>query len=192
MESEGSDRSSGADMSVQSDDRSAQLKRRAAQFFQAQGISAFSANVLVELMQVRVCGNEVSCYVVSLHSLLFFFRIQKLSSEDEDQGARVRAWVLQGINSRKTFADTSDCEEVRQRVAYSPLQRGCPDLVPQLRNLAVWPSHLWTGELAWIQDLERMYPVIKEELLALRGRKPFQVRLCLCVCVCAWLLCLKP
>lgn len=99
---------------------------------------------------------------------------KKLTSAETDEGACVRAWVLQGLNNRRSFAAADDNEDLNI-FSYNYFQRGCPDLVPQLRSMPVWSADKWTGELAWIHDLERMYPAIKQELLALKGKKQFQV-----------------
>jgi len=75
---------------------------------------------------------------------------------------RLQPWLLNQLNgNRKLPAGASEW------------QRGCPSLVPSLRS-----SPFWEGEsldrLPWVRALEEAAPVIRAELLALRGAGAFQ------------------
>lgn len=70
---------------------------------------------------------------------------------------RVREWLLYWINKKKV----PPCD---------PRQRGCPEIIPGLRASPWWDR----AEFPWIGELEALYPVIREELLALRNLGGFQ------------------
>ncbi|CEM11600.1 unnamed protein product [Vitrella brassicaformis CCMP3155] len=74
-----------------------------------------------------------------------------------DKCERARAWLLQKMG-------------IRRPVDPHPSQRGCPEIIPQLTPRPVWPADMFP----FISQLEALHPVIKEELLALRGRQTFQ------------------
>ena len=90
----------------------------------------------------------------------------------EDDMARVRAWWLRKLNGSDLVPP--DATPARQR--------GCPELFEGLRAQPVW----WRGceetrsefptELAWVADVERNAPAMREELLRLRdqGEEHFQ------------------
>lgn len=71
---------------------------------------------------------------------------------------RLRKWLLLQLNRRQ-----------RPEIL-SEWQRGCPEIVPALRAMPRWDCQLFP----WVQALEEAYPVIKEELLALKSQKGFQ------------------
>ncbi|TMW60807.1 hypothetical protein Poli38472_000849 [Pythium oligandrum] len=75
-----------------------------------------------------------------------------------DDVERVRKWILMQLNHQRRPAEASSW------------QVGCPELIPCLRATPVWDCAMF----AWIQRLESAFPVIKQELLALRGRSGFQ------------------
>lgn len=72
-------------------------------------------------------------------------------------------------------------EESALRLAPTPWQRGCPELIPGLRSQAVWFSDsAWrvpcpSSELAaFVLTLEREFQVMLEEVRGLRGHDTFQ------------------
>ena len=84
-----------------------------------------------------------------------------ISSTISDPGnasvARVREWLIYWVNKKKV----PPCD---------PRQRGCPEIIPHLRAYPWWDR----SEFPWISELEALYPVIREELLALRSAGGFQ------------------
>ncbi|GLE10137.1 hypothetical protein PINS_up022132 [Pythium insidiosum] len=79
-------------------------------------------------------------------------------SETDGRYLRVHGWLRQQLNG------------LRSQPEHSPWQRGCPELLPSLRANAVWSCDAFP----WIQRLEAAFPVIKAELLALKGQRGFQ------------------
>lgn len=71
---------------------------------------------------------------------------------------RLRKWLLLQLNSQQ-----------RPEIL-SEWQRGCSEIIPALRAMPRWDCQLFT----WVRALEEAYPVIKEELLALKNQKGFQ------------------
>uniref|UniRef100_K3W7Q2 Aspartyl/asparaginy/proline hydroxylase domain-containing protein n=1 Tax=Globisporangium ultimum (strain ATCC 200006 / CBS 805.95 / DAOM BR144) TaxID=431595 RepID=K3W7Q2_GLOUD len=80
------------------------------------------------------------------------------SDDADDSFMRLRKWILMQLN--------------HQRVpdGMSHWQRGCPEMIPSLRAQPQWDCEAFP----WIATLERMFPVIKEELLALKHKQGFQ------------------
>ena len=78
-------------------DRETKMRGRIANFFKSQGISTFSANVLVEFLKVTHVCVHLSDFDLTIH-------IQKVSDTDSDQTARLRAWLLHGVNHRLNSA----------------------------------------------------------------------------------------
>ncbi|TYZ65240.1 hypothetical protein PybrP1_012336 [[Pythium] brassicae (nom. inval.)] len=76
------------------------------------------------------------------------------SVDGADALARLRAWLLLQLNGQRLPPDVS------------PWQRGCPELLPLLRAQPTWT----TARLPCVAALERAFPAIKRELLALRGQ----------------------
>ncbi len=80
-----------------------------------------------------------------------------ISDPEKTSVAHVRAWLIHWINGKKV-------PPVHER------QRGCPEIIPGLRAMPWWDS----AEFPWLAELEALYPVIREELLELRGAGGFQ------------------
>ena len=78
-----------------------------------------------------------------------------------EEGARVRAWVFQRINGGAHRA-------VNKGSVYSPWQMKCPILVPNLEARPFWEGAVLTDKLPWVSKLEALFPLIREEFLALR------------------------
>lgn len=76
----------------------------------------------------------------------------------EDHFERLRKWILMQLNHQ------------RLPEGVSQWQRGCPEVIPSLRAKPVWDC----GMFPWIPALEHAFPIIKEELLALRHKQGFQ------------------
>lgn len=75
-----------------------------------------------------------------------------------DELERVRKWVLLQLNHVRLPADVSRW------------QVGCPEVIPGLRATPLWNNDAFP----WIKHLEAAYPVIKSELLSLKGKRGFQ------------------
>lgn len=75
-------------------------------------------------------------------------------NNNEDELARLRTWLLQQLNGQRRPPDAS------------PWQHGCPELLPALRAFPAWDC----DALPWVRGLERAFPAIKRELLALRSQ----------------------
>ena len=73
---------------------------------------------------------------------------------------RVHGWLLSRLNRKVPRGP-------------SPWQRGCPEIIPKLAARALWDTRD-AVRFPWIADLEAAFPVIREELLSLRGRGGFQ------------------
>lgn len=63
----------------------------------------------------------------------------------------------------------------RTRATAPAYQVGCPEVVPILKATPVWTDVVRDTE--WVKRLEEAAPAIREELLALKGKHGFQVRL---------------
>lgn len=91
--------------------------------------------------------------------------LQSLGSEEfrddgggRDELQRLRKWVLLLLNGQ------------RYAPGCSPWQIGCPEVIPGLRATPVWDC----TEFPWVKLLEDNFTIIKDELLALRHKAPFQ------------------
>ncbi|GMH69964.1 hypothetical protein TrVE_jg2339 [Triparma verrucosa] len=97
----------------------------------------------------------LSTYYLSKFSkqiaLTYVSKIAADSTPDQD---RVKKWLMRQMN--KTLSPPPNC---------SPWQRGCPEKLPLLTALPVWP----TSEFSWVPRLESSFPVILSELLSLRS-----------------------
>ena len=82
--------------------------------------------------------------------------LQKMTTDPSADFDRVKAWLLRKMN--KTFALPA---------SNSPWQKGCPEIIPHLTAQPVWPS----SAFSWIPSFEASFPVILEELEALRERE---------------------
>lgn len=82
----------------------------------------------------------------------------RVAPSDADPLARLRSWVVMQLNGQ------------RYPPGISHWQRGCPEYIPALRAQPVWDA----SAFPFIQTLERAFPVIKQELLALRDKRGFQ------------------
>ena len=72
----------------------------------------------------------------------------------DDACVRVRRWVLMLLNGQRRPPGES----------VDSFQRGCPQLLPQLRARPFWTE----AELPWLKQVRAAFPAIKRELLALR------------------------
>jgi aspartate beta-hydroxylase len=84
--------------------------------------------------------------------------LRNAMSETNPDCDRLRAWLLLQLNKRKYPADVNSW------------QRGCPQIIPQLRAIPLWDASL----LTWLEDFRKSYPTIKKELLSLRDANGFQ------------------
>ena len=84
--------------------------------------------------------------------------IRRAATDDTGRLNRVKEWSLMILNSKIFPKGISDW------------QKGCPSLFPGLRSCPKWK----TSEFPWIARLEAAFPIIKEELLALKGQRGFQ------------------
>lgn len=89
--------------------------------------------------------------------------LKSLSTEDNNNDAgdtfeRVRKWILLQVNQQ------------RRPEGVLRWQIGCPELIPALRSCPVWDCE----QFPWVKQLEDAFPVIKAELLALKGQHGFQ------------------
>ena len=82
------------------------------------------------------------------------------SSSSAGSMERVHGWLLSRLNRKVPRGP-------------SPWQRGCPEIIPKLAARALWDTRD-AVRFPWIADLEAAFPVIREELLSLRGRGGFQ------------------
>ena len=79
--------------------------------------------------------------------------IKKAFEGADDDLERVRPYLLTVLNGRH-------CTK-----PISPWQKGCPEVIPNLTATGSWDTSL----LPCISEIEAAFPVIKEELLSLRG-----------------------
>lgn len=94
------------------------------------------------------------------------FQYVTMMANDTQTGAgtfdRVQPWLLNQLNG------------VRRVPGMSPWQKGCPALIPGLASSAFWDTSP-SGRLGgWVSALEAAAPLIRDELLSLRGTTGFQ------------------
>eukprot|EP00941_MAST-03F_sp_MAST-3F-sp1_P002392 g2392.t1 len=85
-------------------------------------------------------------------------RIRKMAGDAKNK--RALAYVLQQISGLGAKAQTE---------GFSKWQLGCPQRIPHLRNFPFWEGRLLYETFPWVKDLEKAFPVIKKELLALKN-----------------------
>lgn len=110
----------------------------------------------------RLASSLEDCGLSMIGKSVAMAYLRKLPEEDM---ARVRMWWLRRLN--KSDPVPPDGTPLRQR--------GCPELFEGLRARPVW----WRGaeetrtefppELAWVAEVEKNAPAMREELLKLRG-----------------------
>ncbi|KAL3920113.1 MAG: hypothetical protein SGPRY_005374 [Prymnesium sp.] len=71
---------------------------------------------------------------------------------------RLRDWMLMKVNGKARSAPLTSW------------QSGCPEILPGLRAMPVWPRE----EATWLQPFEDQFDSIRKEVLALRSEKGFQ------------------
>jgi aspartate beta-hydroxylase len=86
--------------------------------------------------------------------------VRLMGNPENKHLARIREWILLRINSKVRAKPTNRW------------QAGCPDIIPGLRARPLWS--VTDQGFDWLQELERNYDVIKNELLELRGASGFQ------------------
>ena len=89
-----------------------------------------------------------------------FLRKQGGPGDASGDMSRVYGWILDKLNKRLPRGP-------------SPWQKGCPEIVPKLEARPLWDTKDEV-RFPWIKALEEAFPVIREELLSLRGRGGFQ------------------
>ena len=84
------------------------------------------------------------------------FLTQHIFEDKQLKCSRVRSWFLSKLNKKRVQGDER--------------QRGCPDLIPNLRAKPFWD----TSDFPWIAEFEERHEEIKEELMRLRADSGFQ------------------
>ncbi|CAM9598799.1 unnamed protein product [Ectocarpus sp. 4 AP-2014] len=90
--------------------------------------------------------------------------IQSIGSDSTGDFSRVRGWLVGRLNSFGSSAISTP--------ASSKWQAGCPEIIPGLRSKAFWSAEDF--DFPWVTDFEKGFRDVREELLALRGRRGFQ------------------
>ncbi|OQR87357.1 aspartyl/Asparaginyl beta-hydroxylase [Achlya hypogyna] len=85
-----------------------------------------------------------------------FLWLTKAATDATGGLSRLRKWAIMQLNRQ------------RRPSGISPWQRGCPNLMPGLTTQPVWIAQRHEL-LPWIRTLEAAFPIIKEELLALKN-----------------------
>lgn len=111
------------------------------------GLSRFSEHVAAQWLTRTLASSSTA-------SILANGAACPSSAKDADALARLRAWLLLQLNGQ------------RQPLGVPPWQRGCPELLPLLRAQPTWDP----ASLPCVAALERAFPAIKRELLALRSQ----------------------
>lgn len=64
-----------------------------------------------------------------------------------------------------------ELNKAQDKSSFPCTQRGCPQLVRGITSSSFWETDMFP----WIQEIENEIPMIRSELLALRGSDSFQV-----------------
>ncbi|CAN0139059.1 unnamed protein product, partial [Ectocarpus sp. 13 AM-2016] len=90
--------------------------------------------------------------------------IQSIGSDSSGDFSRVRGWLVGRLNSFGSSGISTP--------ASSKWQAGCPEIIPGLRSKAFWSAEDF--DFPWVTNFEKGFRDVREELLALRGRRGFQ------------------
>ena len=82
--------------------------------------------------------------------------LQKMAADPSPDFDRVKSWLLRKMNKQYSLPALN-----------SPWQKGCPEIVPNLRPKATWDASLFP----WVANLESNYEIILGELTALREKE---------------------